>query len=237
MYQNKRFLAVITARGGSKGIPRKNIKDLGGKPLIAWTIQAAAGSKYLDYFLVSTDDAEIAEISKKYGAPVPFMRPEELANDGAKSIPVIQHALTWLKENKKEEFDYVMILQPTSPFRHPEDIDACIEKAVITGADSVMSMYKLTNFSLAKIKKIEDDLILPFIDGIDEDKESGSRNTQAPAFKRNSAIYLTRADLIMQGDLFGKVSRAYMMPGEFSVDIDEPRDFEFAEFLSHRYKV
>src|SRR3989338_9088845 len=110
MYKNKSVLAVITARGGSKGIPRKNIKDLAGVPLIAYTIEAAKNSRCLDYFLVSTDDAEIAEVSKKYSAPVPFMRPTELSTDAAKSIPVIQHAISWLKEREGKSFDYVMIL-------------------------------------------------------------------------------------------------------------------------------
>ncbi len=154
-YKGKKTLGVITARGGSKGIPRKNIKELLGKSLIAYTVDAAAGSQYLSRCIVSTDDSEIAEISKKYGAEVPFMRPEDLAQDKSTSIPVIQHALTWLKDNEGEEYDYVMILQPTSPLRSAEDIDACIQKIVDTGADSVMSMYELTDFAPKKIKKID----------------------------------------------------------------------------------
>lgn len=227
MYKNKTTLGVITARGGSKGIPKKNIKELGGKPLIAWTIETAKASHFLDYFLVSTDDAEIAEVSRKRDASVPFMRPAELSTDAAKSIPVIQHALNWLRENEGRSFDYVMILQPTSPLRNAEDIDACIEKIVDTDADSVMSMVKLVDFSAPKLKVLDGDIIKPWLS--DEGKESKSRHELADLYKRNCAIYLTRTDLIMQGDLFGKVSRAHIMPAPRSVDINTPFDFLVAE--------
>lgn len=232
MYKNKTVLAVITARGGSKGIPRKNIKDLGGQPLIAYTIEAAKNSRYLDYFLVSTDDAEIAEISKKFGASVPFMRPAELSTDAAKSIPVIQHAVNWLKDNNGKTFDYVMILQPTSPFRTAEDIDKSIEKIVDTGADSVMGMKKLIDFSIAKLKVLDGDKILPFAES--EGNESAARSELRDLYKRNCAIYLTKTDLIMRGDLFGQDSRAYIMPEERSVDINTPFDFKLAEFLINK---
>ena len=232
MYKDKTILGVITARGGSKGIPGKNIKDLGGKPLIAWTILAAKNSQFLDYFLVSTDDAEIAEVSKKYDAPVPFMRPAELATDSAKSVPVVQHAVNWLKDNGGREFDYVMILQPTSPFRTAEDIDASIEKIVDTGADSVMGMKKLVDFSPAKLKILDGDRILPFLE--DEWRESAARSELRDLYKRNCAIYLTKTELIMVGDLFGRDSRAYVMPEERSVDINTPFDFELAESLSKK---
>lgn len=229
MYKNKRILGVITARGGSKGIPRKNIKDLAGSPLITYTIEAAKNSRYLDYFLVSTDDAEIAEVSKKYGAPVPYMRPAELSTDSAKSIPVVQHAINWLKDNEGKEFDYVMILQPTSPFRAAEDIDRSIEKIVDTGADSVMGMKKLIDFSLAKLKVLDGDKILPLAEN--EGKQSSARSELRDLYKRNCAIYLTKTDLMMQGDMFGKDSRAYVMPEERSLDINAPFDFELAEFF------
>lgn len=233
MYKNKRIVAVITARGGSKGIPRKNIKDLAGLPLIAYTIEAAKNSQHLDYFLVSTDDTEIAEVSKKFGAPVPFLRPPEFATDSAKSIPVVQHALSWLKEHDGKTFDYVMILQPTSPFRTAEDIDKSIEKIVETGADSVMGMKKLIDFSFAKLKVLDGDKIMPFVES--EGKESAARSELKDLYKRNCAIYLTKTELILQGDLFGNDSRAYVMPEERSVDINTPFDFELAEFIAKKY--
>ncbi len=229
MYKDKKILAVITARGGSKGIPRKNIKDLGSKPLVAWTIEAALKSAYLDDCVLSTDDAEIADVAKKYGCRVPFMRPPELATDAAKSIPVVQHALNWLKENENKNFDYVMILQPTSPFRLPEDIDTAIEKAVDTEADSVMSMIKLVDFSAPKLKILDGDVIKPWIEA--EGKQSVSRNELKEVYKRNCAIYLTKVPVLMAGDLFGQVSRAIVMPPSRSVDINTPEDFDYAEFL------
>lgn len=232
MYQNKTTLGVITARGGSKGIPGKNIKMLCRKPLIAYTLESVQRSNYLTSCIVSTDDARIAEVSRKYGGEVPFIRPSELAQDTSGSVEVIQHALLWFKENEERIFDYVMILQPTSPFRTTEDIDMCIKKIVDTNADSVMSMVELTDFSLKKLKKIENDFIIPLIE--DEGKISTRRNDLEKVYKRNCAIYLTRADLIMRGDLFGKISRPYVMPRERSIDINEPFDFEIAEFLMSR---
>lgn len=228
-YKDKRTLGVITARGGSKGIPRKNIKELCGKPLIAYTIEATRASKYLTRCVVSTDDAEIVQIAKEHGGDVPFIRPAEFAQDKSGSVEVVQHALNWFKDHEGQEFDYAMILQPTSPLRTAEDIDASIAKIVDTGADSVMSMVELTDFSLKKLKRLEGDLIVPFME--DEGKTSAARGELERVYKRNCAIYLTRAELIMKGDLFGKVSRAYVMPRERSVDINEPIDFELAEFL------
>lgn len=234
MYKKKRILAIITARGGSKGIPRKNIKELNGKPLIGHTIETAKKSIFLTRCILSTDDQEIAEVAENFGCDVPFMRPNELAQDNSTSIPVIQHAIQWLRENQGEEYDYVMILQPTSPFRTSDDIDACIKKIVDTDADSVMSVVQLVDFSLKKLKKIEDDILLPFVE--DEGVQSSRRQDLMPMYKRNCAVYLTKRELIEVGDLFGTVSRPYIMPEERSVDINKPIDFEIAEFFAQRIK-
>lgn len=234
MYKGKKILGVITARGGSRGIPGKNIKELGGKPLIAYSVEAAKESKYLTRTIVSTDYENIAEIAKRYGGDVPFLRPAEFAEDNSTSIEVVQHALNWLKENEKEEYDYLMILQPTSPFRTAEDIDECIKKIIDTGADSVMSMMELVDFSIKKLKRIENDLILPLAE--DEGSQSSRRQDLSKLYKRNCAIYLTKTGLIMKGDIFGEVSRPYIMPEERSVDINGPIDFELAEFWVKRLK-
>lgn len=233
MLKDKKILGVITARGGSKGIPRKNIKLLAGKPLIAYTIEAAQKSKYLTRFIVSTEDQEIADISKEYGADIPFMRPSELAQDNSTSITVVQHALKKLKKDFNESYDYLMILQPTSPLRTAEDIDASIVKAVETDADSVMSMYELKDFSLKKLKIIKNDLILPIKE---EGRTSSQRQSLEKLYKRNCAVYLTKTELIEKGDLFGEISRPYLMPEEKSIDINEPLDFEIAEFFVKRKK-
>lgn len=234
MLNQKRTLGVITARGGSKGIPGKNIKLLNGKPLIAYAVEDALASRLLTRCIVSTDSQEIAGISKKYGADVPFLRPAELSQDRSTSMAVVQHALNWLKENQGEEYDYLMILQPTSPLRTAQDIDECIQKMIDTDADSIMSMVELENFALEKIKKIENDVLVPFDDSNKEGKQSTPRQFLDKAYRRNGAIYLTKTDLIIQGDLFGKISRPYVMSAEKSVDINEPSDLELAEFYLNK---
>lgn len=163
---------------------------------------------------------------------MPFMRPSELAQYNTPHLPVVQHALHWLKENAGEEYDYVMILQPTSPLRTAEDIDASIVKAIDTGADSVMSKVEVADFDPVKIKRIENDLILPLF--ADEGTQSARRQSGQKAYKRNCAIYLTKTECVMNGDLFGKISRPYIMPPERSIDINEPFDLELAEFLLRR---
>ncbi|MFH1662278.1 MAG: NAD(P)-dependent oxidoreductase [Candidatus Falkowbacteria bacterium] len=231
MYKDKKILGIITARGGSKGIPKKNIKNLAGKPLIAYTIEAAKKSALLTRCIVSTDSEEIADIAREYGADIPFIRPDDLAQDNSTSIDVVKHALNFLKNYKGEEYDYLMILQPTSPLRSAKDIDECVKKIVDTNADSVMSMFELVDFSLKKLKKIENDIIMPIEE---EGKESSQRQDLTKLYKRNCAIYLTKTDLIMQGDLFGKDSRAYVMPEKRSIDINKPIDFEIAEFFINK---
>jgi len=228
MYKDKKILGVITARGGSKGIPRKNIKNLAGKPLIAHTIEEAKKSQMLTRCIVSTDDDEIAEISRNYGADIPFMRPSEFAQDESTSMEAVQHAIKFLKEEKDEKYDYLMILQPTSPLRSSKDIDKSIKVAIDNDSDSVMSMMELDDFSIKKLKKIENGLILPWIE--DEGTESSRRQDLSRVYKRNCAIYLTKTELIMKGDLFGEKSCAYVMPEERSVDINRLIDFDLAEF-------
>ncbi len=232
MYKNKKVLGIIPARGGSKGIAQKNIRPLLGKPLIYWTIEAAQKSAFLTRCIVSTDDVQIAELSRAAGAEVPFMRPDEISQDRSTAIEFMQHAVTSLADLDDISYDYVMVLQPTSPLRTSEDIDACIEMIVDSGADSVMSMYELTDMSLAKLKYIENGVITSAVSN--EGTASARRQDAEPIYKRNCAIYLTRTDLVMEGDIFGADSRAYVMPEDRSVDINEPIDFEFASFLLKR---
>lgn len=234
MYKNKKILALIPARGGSKSIPRKNIKMLAEKPLIAYTIEAAKKSHFLTRTVVSTDDKEIARVARRYGAEVPFMRPTEYAQDTSTSMEVVQHALRWLKEDENMTYDYLMILQPTSPFRTAEDIDECIKLAVDKKADSVMSMKELDDFAPKKIKKIKNGKILPYFE--DEGKTSSRRQDLEKMYKRNCAVYLTKIECIMQEDFFGKKSLAYLMPEERSLDINKPADFDLAQFLTKRKK-
>lgn len=224
-------LGIITARGGSKGISDKNIKELMGKPLIAYTIQAAKESKLLTRTIVSTDSEEIADIARNYGADVPFMRPAELATDTALALDVLNHAVDELKKNG-EEYDYIMMLQPTSPLRIGEDIDACIRMAEEKGADSVFSMKKITDFAPQKLKIIENGEIKPYMEA--EKGQSDPRHKGPEVYKRNCAVYLTKTELIQAGDQFGEKSFGYIMPEERSIDINDPVDFELSEFWMKR---
>ena len=231
MYKNKKILGLITARGGSTSIPNKNLAPLLGKPLIWYTIRAAQKSQLLTHTVVSTDSEEIASICREHGTEVPFLRPSELAQDDTPHLPVVQHALEWLKAHEGQEYDYVMILQPTSPLRIAEDIDEAIKNAVDTDADSVMGMVALSDFDPRKVKKIVGGVIASMFE--DEGAQSARRQRGQEAYKRNCAIYLTKTGHIMNGDLFGPVSRPYVMPAERSIDINEPHDLAYAEFLLH----
>lgn len=230
MYKGKNILGLIPARGGSKGLPRKNIKPLLGKPLIAWTIEQALASRYLDRLVVSTDDKEIAEISKKYGADVPFMRPKELAKDNAKGIDVVLHAIYWLKENdNRRQYDLIILLQPTSPLKTTEDIDKAIELLFLKEAKAIVSVCEVDHHPLWANTLPEDGCMKDFIK-----QEIMNKNRQElPVFYRlNGAIYLAYCNYIKkQKSFFGEKTFAYIMPKSRSVDIDDEIDFKLAEIL------
>lgn len=228
MYKDRRILGVIPARGGSKGLPKKNLKPLMGKPLIVWTIEQAKGSKYLDQVIVSTEDEVIADISIKNGANVPFPRPKELATDDAKIIDVIIHAMDSLEMNR-DCYDLFMLLQPTSPLRISEDIDCAIELLFARKAQTIVSVCETEHHPYGAN-------ILP-ADGNMQDflkSEVINKNRQElPTFYRiNGAVYLAYCDYIRtRKALIGDGTYAYIMPRERSVDIDSEIDFEFAEYL------
>ena len=230
MYESKKIIALIPARGGSKGLPRKNIKPLLGKPLIAWTIEQALASKYLDKILVSTDDSEIAKISKNYGAEVPFMRPKELAEDNAKGIDVVLHTIDWLEENdQRKQYDLLMLLQPTSPLRKSEDIDNAIELLFLKEAKAIVSVCEVDHHPLWANTLPENGCMKNFIR-----KEIMNKNRQElPVYYRlNGAIYLAYCNYIKKCRSFiGKKTFAYIMPKSRSVDIDDEIDFKLVEIL------
>ena len=228
MFNNKTFLGIVPARGGSKGIRGKNIIDLHGKPLIRYTLEAVQGSKYLDRCIVSTDSEEIAQAAKLLGGDVPFMRPAELATDEALALDVLNHAIDEL-EKEGEHYDYILMLQPTSPLRTSEDIDASIELAMKNDADSVFSMKQLTDFAPQKLKTLDKNgKIYPLLE--EEKGQSAPRHKGPKVYKRNCAIYLTKKDLIKNGDQFGELSYAYVMPEERSIDINDLADLNLAEY-------
>ncbi len=223
-------LGVIPARGGSKSIPRKNIAMLGGRPLLAYTIEAAQGSRLLTDYLVSSEDEEILQVARQYGAPTPFVRPAELASDEAPSLPVVQHALREMERLKGVVYDIVVLLQPTTPFRLPQDIDAAVEKLIATQADSVISVCDVGAYHPARMRWIIDDQLVEL--PIREERELQRRQDLPPVYIRNGAIYAVRREVVMlQNSMVGKISRPYIMPEERSVNIDSKLDFLLAEIL------
>ena len=228
MINGKKVLAIIPARGGSKGLPGKNIKPLLGKPLIAWTIEEAKKSKYIDRLIVSTEDEEIAEVSKKFGAEVPFMRPKELSTNEAKGIDVVLHAIEWMEKNDKS-YDLIILLQPTSPLRTSKDIDKATEMLPSKNAKAIVSVCKTHHHPYWSNILPEDGCMKDFI----EPKAMNKNRQELPTFYRlNGAIYLCYTDYLKREKRFiGCDTFAYIMPTERSVDIDDEVDFKLAEIL------
>lgn len=225
-----KVLAIIPARGGSKGIPRKNIAPLGGKPLIAWTIAAARSATSISRVIVSTDDNEIAQISKAQGAEVPFLRPPEISSDTTPALPVIQHAVDWLAGNDNWQADAIAYLQPTSPFRTAADIDASIAIMHERAADTVVSVVEIPhNMSPTSLMEQRDGW-LAFV--VPPEERQFRRQAKEKLFARNGpAILLNRRTVIDRNELYGERIAAYAMPRLSSLDIDEPEDLAIAEAL------
>jgi CMP-N-acetylneuraminic acid synthetase len=223
------IIALIPARGGSKGIPRKNLAPVAGKPLIAWTIEAALGSGKLSRVLVSTDDAEIAEVARQHGAEVPFLRPPELARDESDALGVALHALTWIEEQTSERPDYLLLLQPTSPLRTTADIDGAIMLACARDADAVLSVCEAVPHPLLARRLDESGVLTDFIP---IPKAFARRQDFPPAYVLNGAIYLNRCTSLRGACTFQPAGAlALHMPVERSLDIDSPFDLRLAELL------
>lgn len=224
---NHNIVAIVPARGGSKIILRKNIRLLNGKPLIYYTINEAQASKYVPRVLVSTEDREIAEIAKGYGAEV-IPRPVELAQDDTPSLPVYRQVIKYLEDVENSHPDAVVFLQPTSPLRKAEDIDGAIEKFLQTNCDSIVSVCEVEH-PPHWMYTLEGDRLKPIIEG----GEMVTRRQDAPrVYRLNGAIFVTRSDVIMkQNSLVGHNTGAYIMSLERSVDIDTELDFRLTELL------
>lgn len=227
-----RILAVVPARLGSKGVPRKNIRSVGGKPLMAYVVEAALRSRHLSRVVVSTESPEIAQIAKDLGAEVPFLRPSHLANDEVSIIPVNQHAMSVL-DQQGWHADVVVSLQVTSPLTEAADIDRAVEKLLETQCDSVVSMKLIQECHPFRAYKLSDDHVLPFTEYTSE--EFLQRQDRPPAYKFNGAIYVRRRVLLEQwnGKDFGlgKDVRGTLMPPQRSVDVNEPLDLLLVETL------
>lgn len=234
MSKGLRILCVITARGGSKGVPRKNIRLLAGKPLIVWTIETALSlHSYIHGVVVSTDDEEIANVSRSSGADVPFCRPAELASDSAKSLPVLQHATHFVESRDRVKFDWILLLQPTTPFRTPSDILECIDLATASGSkcDSVVSVAEMAPHPIFAKRIDEFGMLAPY--SLDEPEGLRRQDVSSAAYVRNGAIYLTRRDvLIEKGSIYGQCVRPYVMPAVRSINIDSELDWMLAEAVA-----
>lgn len=226
------ILAVITARGGSKGIPQKNLRTVLAKPLIAYSIETALQAKTLTRIIVSTDDETIAQVSQQYGAEVPFLRPHHLATDTATSITVLQHAVTYLAEQEGYTTDIVVCLQPTSPLRSAEDIDQAVNLCLRAGADSVVSLCQAKHHPLW-MKKIADGRVHPLIEK--DEQHFTRRQDLPPVYQLNGALYVTRTKVLLEENrMLGEHTIPYIMPHERSIDIDTPIDLKLAEYILQR---
>jgi len=222
------LLAVIPARGGSKGIPRKNIKELCGKPLISWTIEAAKNISKIDRLILSTDDEEIAAIGRKLGVDVPFLRPQELAADDTPAILTALQILELLPE-----FDELLWLQPTSPLRTVEDINQVIEISYRINAASVASVSPVKENPNWVYQLNEQQILTRWI----EEPLRLSRQELQQAYVLNGAIYWAQVEWLKQKRAFvSGETQGYVMPVERSIDLDTPLDWEWVEFLMSRNK-
>jgi CMP-N-acetylneuraminic acid synthetase len=229
-----KILGIIPARGGSKGVPRKNLKHLNGIPLIKYTIDAALGSNLTD-IVVSTEDDEIASFALQSGCKVPFLRPTELASDSARSIDVAIHALKTMEDLENCTYDAIMLLQPTTPFRTKEDINNAINVfAKDSEASSVISVVDVKGHHPARMKYISEGVLIDPV--FCEAYENQNRQELEPMFIRNGAIYLSKREVILNSSFKGTKSLALVMPEERSINIDTPSDFDIAVWSLSKLK-
>jgi len=224
-----KVLGIIPARGGSKGVPGKNIKHLAGKPLIAYSIDAAKDSG-LSKLIVSTDDEQIADVARGLGADVPFLRPDFLASDTAKSLDVSRYALLAMEKSDNVQYDAIMLLQPTTPFRTTEDINQAIELLLANpDADSVISVVDVQGHHPARMKYLEEGILIdpPFCEAY----ENQNRQELRPMYIRNGAIYLTKRETLLNNSYKGKKCLGLVMSSARSSNIDTLFDFKLAEWL------
>ena len=224
-----KVLGIIPARGGSKGIPRKNIRLVAGKPLIAYSIEAAQRSCRLDTFVTSTDDEEIAEVARCYGSEV-LMRPAKLASDEAPMVRVVRHCL----DHFGASYHYGTILQPTSPLRTGEDIDAALTLLMGNDTDSVVGVYQVADNHPARMYTLEAGRLVPY------EKEPVQRLRQKlrPVFHRNGAVYAFTRRLVEEDDtLIGAAPVPYIMPKHRSVNIDDELDLILADAILQRLQT
>ncbi|GBF10550.1 acylneuraminate cytidylyltransferase family protein [Tepidibacillus infernus] len=223
MLNGKRILGIIPARGGSKGVPRKNIREVAGKPLIAWTIEEARKSKYIDRLILSSDDKEIIQVANEYDCEVPFVRPKKLARDDTPGIDPVLHAIETL-----HGFDYIVLLQPTSPLRRVDDIDGCIEKCLRNLYDYCVTVNEADK-SPYWMYAIENDKMVAVLS---QDKIINRRQESPKVYVLNGAIYIAKTEKLVESKTFlTNETVPYIMPKERSLDIDTEFDLKIVEIL------
>ena len=227
-----KVLYVVAARGGSRGVPRKNIAIVGELPLIAYKIIAAKKSKYDKRIIVSTDDQEIAEVAKQYDAEVPFMRPDYLATATAGSMDVVEHAMNWVEDHDDSSYDYVCLLEPSSPFLSYEDLDRALSEMVERDADTMVSVTEADVSSRFIFQLDEDGSLASYYRSVRE-RKSVRRQDQPVEYTLNGCLYVAKWDYFRHNKLFhSENSYAYIMPPIQSVEVDEPLDLLVARTVA-----
>ena len=226
-----KILGITLARGGSKSIYKKNIRELCGSPLIEYTINEALKSELLSRYIVSTDDPEIQDVAIRCGAEVPFLRPSDLATDKASSTIALQHAINFAERQDGFKYDYIVELMCTNPLKTVDDIDSCLEKLIQTNADSVIGVHKLEDHHPIRIKKIVNDRIVDFC--LPEPLDSRRQDLKPDAYIRSGSIYaMKRDELMVRNNRYGtKNSRPYVLPPERAINVDTQIDFLLAETI------
>lgn len=237
MYQGKTFLAIIPARSGSKGLPNKNIKMLCNKPLMAWSIEAGLGSKYIDEVVVSTDSEEYAKIAKQYGASVPFLRPESLSLDTSTTFESIKHTIDFYKNERKQEFDYIVLLEPTSPLREVSDIDRAIELLFKhPNAQSIVGVCKTESQNPAFLIKLNTSKLI----------ESYTHRGFSPLRRQEieeifffeGTIYISQTQALLEHqNFYHNQTLGYEVPKWKSLEVDDEDDFAMIEAMMKKYII
>lgn len=233
LIMKSKVLAIIPARGGSKRIPNKNKKKLGGKEMIRYAIDAALNSKLLTSIVISSDDEEILDISKTYAEIIPIVRPNDISGDKASAITYVQQAIEYLKDNFARSYDIVVIIQPSSPFTLGCDIDETISLLLDSDdADSSVSVMRLDHaIHPVKLKTLVNNELIPYLE---EEKGRMADYDLPELYVRNGSVYVSKIENIKKNKIIGDKCLGYVMPRERSLDINDPIDFDFAEFLIQR---
>ena len=230
------ILCIILARSGSKSVKNKNIRKLNNHPLIAYTIKSAIKTNLFKNIIVSTDSKKIKNISKKYGAEVPFLRPKFLSRDNSRAVDALYHALKFCEKKYKTKYDYIVELMSTNPFKNSLDIKKVVRNQIKSKADSVIAVMKLEDHHPIRIKRLVNKKIRNFC--LREIPETNRQDLKPAAYIRCGSIYSMRRDMLLKKIRYGTSnSIAYIMPRKRVVNIDEKLDFEFAEFLMKKYSI